>query len=150
SRTKALSHCHDREGNVLSRSWQWLKAFVRDRDAPIITSLSTDAVYSEVAAKDKGPHTPVVEPRLKLEKGVFVAVPGKEGSGIAPAAIIKALDGAVEGTSPIKISIGRGKVKPRLTLEQVPKLAAEAGRLTATPLGVGAGPATAEVSTAML
>jgi vancomycin resistance protein YoaR len=150
ARTTKAALAVGRKGNVVSRAWAWLQAFGQDRDAPLMTRTSHDAVYAEVAAKDKGPHTPAVEPRLKLEKGAFVAVAGKDGTGIDPAAIINALDGAFEGGSPIKISVDRGRVRPRLTQAEANRLAGEAMKITADPLAVTAGTANATISTATL
>jgi vancomycin resistance protein YoaR len=139
-----------RTGNVLSRSWRWLLAFLSDRDAPLKSRASGDAVYALVAAKDKGPHKPAVEPTLKLEKGAFVAARGKNGTGIDPAQVLDALTGARQRGSTIVVNVERGTVKPRLSLDQVRKLARDANRLSTDPLPVSAGTARGSVSTAML
>jgi vancomycin resistance protein YoaR len=139
-----------RHGNVLSRSWHWLMAFVSDRDAPLRSRASGDAVYAVVAAKDKVPHKPAVEPTLKLEKGSFIAVGGKDGTGIDPAEVLEALSSAALDGGPLTITVGRGKVQPRLTLEQARKLARDANTLSTDALPVTAGSAQAELSTATL
>lgn len=139
-----------RRGNILSRSWEWLLGFVHSRRASLHTHASGDAVYALVAANDKGPHKPATEPTLRLEKGEFVAVRGKSGTGIDPAEILRELDDASEHGSPIVVRVDRGSVAPRLTYEQARKLARDANRLSTEPLSVSAGAARAKVPTATL
>ena len=139
-----------RSGNVLSRSWEWLRGFVRARNAPLHTHASGDATYALVASKDRGPHKPAVEPTLKLEKGEFVVVRGKNGSGIDPAEILRELDDAAQNGSPIVVRVNRGTVHPRLTYDEARTLARDANRLSTEPLPVSAGTARAKVPTSTL
>ncbi|HZN14893.1 MAG TPA: VanW family protein [Acidimicrobiales bacterium] len=140
-----------RTGNVVSRSWHWLTAFVRDRQAPLQSHASGDAVYQVVADKDKVPHKAAVEPTLKLDKGRFVAVAGKDGTGIDPAELVRALDHAASaGRSAMTVSVDRGEVKPRLTLAEARRLAGDANKLSTQTLPVASGRASADVPTKTL
>jgi vancomycin resistance protein YoaR len=139
-----------REGNVMARSWRWLLAFLRDRHAPLPSRASGDAIYAAVAAKDRGPHKPAVEPTLKLEKGAFVAAPGKNGSGIDPADVLGGIDDAAEHGTPIVVHVDRGSVRPRLTMPEARRLARDANRLSTAPLPVSSGRVHASVPTATL
>ena len=139
-----------RTGNVVSRAWHWFQAFLTDRKAPLRTDASADAVYAVVAAKDKGPHKAAAEPTLKLEKGSFVAVAGKDGKGIDPRDILDALPEEADDGTPITVSVDRGDVEPRLTLAQARRLAREANRLSIQTLSVSAGTAEAKIPTKTL
>ncbi|MBA3654685.1 MAG: VanW family protein [Actinobacteria bacterium] len=139
-----------RGGNIITRSWAWMKAFVDDRKAPLRSTASADATYAVVAAKDKGPHKPAIEPTLKLEKGEFVAAPGKKGTGIDPADVLDKLPDAAQNGVPIEVNVGRGDVGPRLTLALARKLARDANALSVQTLPVTAGSARADIPTAML
>jgi vancomycin resistance protein YoaR len=139
-----------RRGFVLARAWQWLQAFVTDRKAPLRSGASADAVYAVVAAKDKGPHKAAVEPTLKLEKGEFVAVAGKNGTGIDPADVLEGLTDTANGDGTIEVEVDRGTVRPRLTLAQARRLARDANTLSTQTLPVSAGTAAADIPTATL
>jgi vancomycin resistance protein YoaR len=136
-----------RQGNVVVRAWHWFRAFLGDREAPLRATASADAVYRVVAEQDHGPHKAVTEPTLKLTKGKFVAVAGKDGSGIDPALVLAALPDAAASGVPINVNVGRGTVKPRLSLSQAQKLAGDANTLSTQTLPVSAGSAEADIPT---
>ena len=139
-----------RHGNVVSRSWHWLQAFLHDRDAPLDARPSTDQVYAVIAAKDKVPHKEAIEPTLKLVKGKFTAVAGRDGNGIDPGEVMAALPDAAGHGLPIVVDVDRGKVEPRLTLAQAQRLATDANTLSTQTLPVAAGSAQADIPTATL
>ncbi len=150
---KATAHAAlavGRRGHVASRAWHWLLAFLGDRKAPLRAQASGDAVYAVVASKDPGPHTAAVEPTLKLVKGKFTAVAGKDGTGIDPAEVLARLPRAAREGVPISVSVDRGRVRPRLTLRQAQRLASDATRLSTQTLPVTAGTAEANIPTATL
>jgi vancomycin resistance protein YoaR len=150
ARTARAALAVGRRGFIVPRAFQWLLAFLHDRDAPLRATASGDAVYRVVAEKDKGPHKAAEEPTLHLDKGTFDVVPGKKGTGIDPAEVLEALPGAAADGVPITINVGRGVVEPRLTLADARKLARDANKLSTQMLPVASGSASATIPTATL
>jgi vancomycin resistance protein YoaR len=132
------------QGFVLARVWNWAKSFVASRPAPVVVSVDQGPVRRLVAQLDKD-RVPAVEPTITAKDGAMVAVPGKDGTGIDPVAVITGLSKAAAKGLPLVVTVGRTSVPPQFGLAEAEKLAADAERLAAGGLDVAAAGTTAKL-----
>jgi vancomycin resistance protein YoaR len=140
-----------RTGNPIGRMWSALKAWVSERPATIELMIDEGKLRPAVVDHDPGTKTESKEPSLTRKSGVFVAVEGRAGFGIDPDAVIRALPHAVQEGEPLKISVGRGRVPPKYSLNDAEALAREANKLVKTlTLKVTAGEKTVTLESSMI
>ncbi|MEA2704828.1 MAG: hypothetical protein QOD63_2773 [Actinomycetota bacterium] len=123
------------QGFVLVRVWNWAKSFVSSRPAPVVVDVDQRPVRRLVAELDTD-RVPAVEPTIAEKDGSMVAVPGKDGNGLDPAAVVRGLNRAASKGLPLVVTVGRTSVPPQFGLEEAEKLAAEAEQLAAGGLDV--------------
>ena len=138
-----------RKGGVVGRIGEWMRSFLDPRRAPVSVDAEEAAVYRVVAARDAA-RTPPTEPSVKAEKGRLVAVEGAPGSGIDPAAVLRALPGAARDGTPVTVEVGRGSIPPRFPIDEAERAVTRGEEVTAKPLAVTVDGEAAEVGTAAL
>jgi len=125
-----------RDGSPAARFGAWLTGWFGSRRAPVRVSVDEAAVYAVVEANDRA-RTPPAEPGLAVEDGELVAVPGKPGRGLDPAAVAAALPrAAARGGLPLRVEVAPGPVPPRFPDDEAERLVAEGEELAARPLPV--------------
>lgn len=139
-----------RAGSAPGRFIGWLRSFIAARPAPVIVDVDETSVFAAIAEKDRGPKKAVAEPTLVLAGGKFVAKPGQAGRGIDGKEVAAALEREARRGVPIEVTVARGDVEPRYTLDEIKGLAEEANELTGEPLPVEAGAAKGTVPAATL
>ncbi len=132
------------QGFVLSRVWNWAKSFVSSRPAPVIVDVDQRPLRRLVAELDKE-RIPAVEPSITAKDGSMVAVPGKDGEGLDPAAVVRGLSSAASKGLPLVVEVGRTSVPPQFGIQDAEKLAVDAERLAAPGLDVVAAGTTANL-----
>lgn len=138
-----------RGGSIADRVGGWLAGFFNARKGRVQIDVQPGKAYAEIAAKDEG-RTPAVEPSLKVEEGTIVAVPGTDGKGVDAADVIKALPDAAADGLPVELTVKRGTVEPRFTLEDAQRLVAQAEEEVDHSVAVAAGGTKATLSAAKL
>ena len=135
ARTTAAAFQVGEHGFVLSRIWNWVRSFVSSRPAPVVVNVDQRPVRRLVAELDKD-RVPAVEPSIAEKDGSIVAVPGKDGTGLDPAALVGGLSKAASKGLPLVVTVGRTSVPPQFAIEDAEKLATEAEGLAAAGLDV--------------
>ena len=132
------------KGFVLARVWNWARSFVSSRPAPVLVNVDQRPLRRLVAELDKE-RIPAVEPSITAKDGSMAAVPGKDGEGLDPAAVVRGLSSAASKGLPLVVTVGRTSVPPQYTIEDAETLAADAERLAAGGLDVVAAGTTANL-----
>ncbi|MDQ2650160.1 MAG: VanW family protein [Actinomycetota bacterium] len=148
-RTAANAKDIDSDTFVLFRPFAWLASLVADRDAAVAYQVNGDKVTSTVLALEGDDRVPPTEPTVELVDGVFKVVPGKEGSGIDPADVAKALPRAAKATSlgePIRIEVDTVALPPLGTPAEAEEAAAGAEALVNEPITLTTSAGNREIS----
>jgi vancomycin resistance protein YoaR len=133
-----------RTGNVVVRVWDWARAFVVERRAPV--RIDVDQTAMERIVRERDPkRTPPVEPSVMVKDDKVVPKPGEPGRGISAPSVLAGLRQAGPKGLPLRISVDRESVPPRFSVDDAKRLAERAEALSAGGLPVTAGPATATV-----
>jgi vancomycin resistance protein YoaR len=124
----------------------WIKGLTTTRTAPLVVVSEAERMRSTIRAKDPGERTEAVEPSIKGTDDGIEVVAGKPGEGLHPGTVAEALRAAAEGAGDtIEADVDPEPLAPEHTKAQAQRLATRARRLTAEPLDVQAGDATAEI-----
>ena len=123
-----------RTGSPFGQLAGWVGSFAEERHAEVAIRVDPAAVRRLVAERDTG-RTPPTEPTVTSEKGRLVAVEGKPGRGIDPAAVLEALPDAVS-VRPVRLRLERGPVPPRFDEVDVERLVDAGEAATEEPLPV--------------
>ena len=83
-----------RKGTLPGRIVRWITGFVSKPDAPVKVDVSRLKTAALVAERDQGPKQPATEPTLVVRAGHVVAVPGRDGHGIDPVAVVDGIRAA--------------------------------------------------------
>jgi vancomycin resistance protein YoaR len=124
----------------------WVKALTSTRTAPLVVVSEAERMRSTIRAKDPTKRTDPVEPSIEgTDDGIEVEA-GTPGKGLHPGTVAEALRAAAEGADEaIEADVEPEPLAPEHTRAQAEQLATKARRLTAEPLEVQAGTATAEI-----
>lgn len=138
-RTLAAGLDAGHEGLVLLRPFTWAASFVRPLQAPLELRVSDEQLASTVAELEGDERTPPTEPTVELVDGTFHVVPGKDGRGLDPARVARALTAAAASTAPgdtIKVRVEPGPIPPLGSDEEARAATSEAEALVSEPLEV--------------
>lgn len=125
----------------------WLRGLLRRRSAAVVVRVDTDTTRSLLKARDPNKRKEPAEPSVVgTEDGIGVKQ-GEPGSGLSTDDVAAALeDGARHAGRTIEVDVDPITLAPRFTLAEARRLAARARLITADPLRVLAGTASAELT----
>ena len=138
-----------RRGFFVNRVWDWARAFLVERPAPVTIAVDEQSMARIVAERDAR-RTPPTEPTLTVKADRVVPAPGRPGEGISPPSVLAALQKAGPKGLPLRISVERDELPPRFPIEEAQRLADRAEQISAAGLPDTAGPATGTVPPATL
>lgn len=125
----------------------WLRGLRGRRSAPLIVVAEAERMRSVVRAKDPSTRTDAVEPAVKGTHDGITVTAGRPGRGLDPVTVADALRDAARGAErTVEVDVDPAPLAPRHARAEAERLAERARRLTAEPLDVKAGTATATVS----
>ncbi len=136
---------HGEDGFPVGRFFRWVWSYVSDSDVePTVVvddTVATAEVNRLLAGKTGGP----VEPSFEQKDGTLVAIAGHPGLGIETADVVAGLHRLRYSTSRLRVEVASHTVQPRYSVKDAQDLVDEANELTADPIMVKAGDATASL-----
>ena len=138
-RTAAAALDAGRDGILVARPFIWAASFVRPLQAPLELRVSDEQLASTVAELEGDERTPPTEPTVELVDGTFHVVSGKDGRGLDPTRVARALTAAAASTAPgdtIQVRVDPGPIPPLGSDEEARAAASEAEALVSEPLEV--------------
>jgi len=140
-----------RSNAFFMRPIDWGARLASPRRAPLRFTVNPPQVAAKIATLEPDNLTEPTEPTLTINDGTIVVEPGRPGRSLDTRALSDQLErDAANGQDSIDLNVNAIAVAPRTTDAEMGELAAEANRITASPVDVTLGQATATVSTAML
>ncbi|MCU1374429.1 MAG: hypothetical protein JWO68_1715 [Actinomycetia bacterium] len=129
----------------------WFRGIRGRRSAPLIVVAEAERMRSIVRVKDPTKRDDPVEPSIKGTDDGIVVTDGKPGTGLRPTTVAAALgDAARAGGRPVEADVDPEPLAPRFSKADAERLAQRARTLTAVPLEVRAGAASATVGSKTL
>jgi vancomycin resistance protein YoaR len=129
----------------------WVRGLLERRSAAVIVRVDIDITRSLLRARDPSHRRDPVEPSLMGTEDGIELRPGKPGRGLDAVEVADALRaGARRAHDTIEVEVAPVPLPPRFSRAQAARLAAEARRLTSTPLAVRAATASAEIGSKTL
>ncbi|MCU1487953.1 MAG: Vancomycin B-type resistance protein VanW [Actinomycetia bacterium] len=129
----------------------WVRGLTSRRTAPLIVVSEAERMRSTIRAKDPTKRTDAVEPSVEGDAGEITVKEGKPGEGLHPTTVADALrDAARSGGDTIEADVEPEPLAPEHTMAEAERVAAQARRVTAEPLDVRAGTATATIGSKTL
>jgi vancomycin resistance protein YoaR len=125
------------QGFVLARPFRWAASHFRQQDAELEFTIDEAVVAAKILELQGANRVPPTEPTVELVEGHFNVVPGVDGSGIDPAALVEALGEAAEtGARPIRVEIEPVPIEPNGSDEAAADAARGAEALLAEPVEI--------------
>jgi vancomycin resistance protein YoaR len=126
-----------RPDGSLARLSTFVLSRFQSRTIDVPADIDRSLVATSVKRLEGSQRVEPQDPKLELSGKKFVVVPGRDGAGIDPAAVVSALPSRLKnGPQPVTLTVNRITLKSRYSAEQVEQLAQEAGKLTAQPLKI--------------
>jgi vancomycin resistance protein YoaR len=138
-RTAAAALDAGRDGIVVVRPFTWAASFVRSRQTPLELRVSDEQLATTVAQLEGDARRAPTEPTVELVDGTFHVVPGKDGRGLDPRRVARALTEAAASTAPgetIRVRVDPGPIPPLGSDDDARTAAAQAEALVSKPLEI--------------
>ncbi len=127
----------DRREPLLEQPINWMASLAAERQAPVTFRINSTSVEARLADLLTTNSTPPVEPTIQLAEAGWEVVPGEEGATIEIDEVVDELQRAVAADQrDITVAADPVPREPQFTDDDAAELAAEAERLSGSPITV--------------